>query len=119
MPVYKSPERTSDGRQWFFQVSQKTANGYRKHKSKKYGTKKEAEVAEAAFLLSYGKSAPERLTFSQIAEEYLVDRKAVLKPSSWLRTRVLSEHVCAILGDVCISTMRKSEYDNFRATAPM
>ena len=114
MPVYKSSERTSDGRQWYFQVSQKSSTGYRKYKSKKYATKKEAELAEASYLLSYGKTAPSRMTFSQIADEYLLDRKAVLKPSSWLRARVLCEHVSAVLGDVCISAMTKADYDNFR-----
>lgn len=115
MPVYKSPDRTADGRQWLFQVSYTIAGKHRNYRSKKYATKKEAEKAEAAFLLSYGKQAPERLTFSQVIDEYLSEKKHTLKPQSWLRARVLCEHVSAVLGDVCISTMSKSIYDNFRA----
>lgn len=116
MPVYKSSERTADGRQWLFQVSYSSGGRHKNYRSKKYATKKEAEKAEAAFLLSYGKQLPERFTFAQIIDEYLSDRKHTLKPQSWLRARVLSEHVSAVLGNVCVSTMTLSQYDNFRAT---
>lgn len=115
MPVYKSSDRTADGRQWLFQVSYTSGGKHKNYRSKKFATKKEAEKAEAAFLLSYGKQAPERLTFAQIIDEYLSDRKHTLKPQSWLRARVLCEHVSAILGGVCVSTMNLSQYDNFRA----
>lgn len=116
MPVYKSPEKTADGRQWFFQVNQKTATGYRKHKSKRFATKKEAERAEAAFLLADGKRSPSLITFSQIIDEYLSEKKRTLKPQSWLRARVLCEHVSALLGAVRISVMTVSQYESFRAT---
>lgn len=115
MPVYKSSDRTADGRQWLFQVSYTSGGKHKNYRSKKFATKKEAEKAEAAFLLSYGKQAPERLTFAQIMDEYLSDRKHTLKPQSWLRARVLCEHVSAVLGNVCVSTMTLSQYDNFRA----
>lgn len=115
MPVYKSPERTADGRQWLFQVSYTSSGKHKNYRSKKYATKKEAEKAEAAFLLSYGKQLPERFTFAQIIDDYLSDRKHTLKPQSWLRARVLCEHVSAVLGDVRVSTMTLSQYDKLRA----
>lgn len=114
MPVYKSPERTADGRQWIFQVSYTSGGKHKNYRSKKFATKKEAEKAEAAFRLSCGAAVPERITFSQICEEFLKDKKQSLKPQSWLRVRVLCEHVAGLLGDVPISTMTKSQYDSFR-----
>jgi len=116
MPVYKSAEKTADGRQWLFQVSYTSAGKHKNYRSKKFATKKEAEKAEAVFLLSYGKQAPERLTFAQIIDEYLSEKKMTLKPQSWLRAKVLCEHVSALLGDIPVSTMNVSQYDNFRAT---
>lgn len=116
MPVYKSAERTADGRQWFFQVSYTVGNKHKKYHSKKYTTKKEAEKAEASFLLTNGKIVPEQLTFNQIIDEFLADKKSTIKPQSWLRARVLCGHVSHILGNVSISAMTKPTYDNFRLT---
>lgn len=114
MPVYKSSEKTADGRQWIFQVSYTVGGKHKNYRSKKYGTKKEAEMAEAAFLLSNGKAAPDRITFDQIISEYLAEKKTSMKPQSWLRAKVLCGHVSAVLGDVCISSMTKADFDNFR-----
>ena len=114
MPVYKSEEKTADGRRWLFQVSYTQAGKHKNYRSKKYATKREAEKAEAAFLLNHGKQAPERLTFAQIADEYLADKRHTLKQQTWQRERVLCGHVSAVLGAVCVSTMTLSQYDDFR-----
>lgn len=116
MPIYKSAEKTADGRQWMFQVGYTINGKHRNYRSKKFATKKEAEKAEALFLLNKGKNDPSHLTFDTLIGEYLADKKASMKPQSWLRARVLCGHISAVLGDVPISTMSKSQFDNFRST---
>lgn len=71
-------------------------------------------MAEAAFLLSNGKTPAVRITFGMIAEEYLLEKKASLKPQSYFRTRVLCGHVCGPLRDVPIASLEACQYEDFR-----
>lgn len=114
MPAYKAKEKTADGRQWYFQVSQSVGGSNRKYKSRRFATKREAEKAEAAFLLENGKRPADRITFGMVADEYLAEKKETLKPQSWLRAQVLCGHVCGPLRDVPVCAMNVSQYDRFR-----
>lgn len=115
MPVYKSADKTADGRQWYFQVSQSHGYSGKKYKSKRYATKKEAEKALALFLLAENQPV-KPLTFEMLTEEYLADKKQTLKPQSWLRVRVLSGHICDRLANVCVATMDKPTFERFYAS---
>ena len=54
MAVFKVKEKTKDGRQWVFKSYKKDYQGInRPYKSKKFATKREAEEAEAIFLLKF------------------------------------------------------------------
>lgn len=116
MPVYKSAEKTKDGRCWFFQVSLSSGGSNSKYKSRRFLTKKEAEQAEAVYRLNNEKGNPSRLTFDQLISEYLAEKKETLKPQSWLRSRVLCGHVSASLGGVSVTGMNKAQYEAFRAS---
>ena len=70
MAVFKSKEKTKDGRIWYFKSYKKDIEGNNKaYKSKKYLTKREAEEAEALFLLK--RDNPSRKNFSIVAMDYL------------------------------------------------
>ena len=114
MPVYRSKEKTADGRCWYFQVSQSVGGSNKKYKSRRFATKQEAEKAEAAFLLAGGHVAADRITFGQVADEYLAEKKQAMKPQSWLRARVLCGHVCGPLRAVPVAAMDVSLYETFR-----
>jgi integrase len=69
MAVYKSNDKTKDGRQWFFKTYKKDNEGNNKaYKSKKYATKREAEESEALFLLK--RDNPSHKKISTVADAY-------------------------------------------------
>ena len=52
MPVYKDKYPTKDGRCWFFRTRHKKLDGtHDQYHSKKYMTRREAQEAEAEFLI--------------------------------------------------------------------
>ena len=82
MAVFKSKEKTKDGRQWYFKSYKKDIEGNNKaYKSKKYLTKREADEAEALFLLK--RDNPSRKNFSLVAIDYLEYCKKNRKESTY------------------------------------
>ena len=82
MAVFKSKEKTKDGRIWYFKSYKKDIEGNNKaYKSKKYLTKREAEEAEALFLLK--RDNPSRKNFSIVATDYLDYCKKNRKESTY------------------------------------
>lgn len=70
MAVFKSKEKTKDGRQWYFKCYKKNENGENvAFKSKKFATKKEAEEEEAIYILK--RDNPRKKNFHLVSLEYL------------------------------------------------
>jgi len=71
MAIYKDKDKTKDGRQWYFKTYKKDYTGVNKaYKSKKYLTKKEAQEAEALFLIK--RDNPINKPFLLIAKDYFI-----------------------------------------------
>lgn len=82
MAVFKSKEKTKDGRQWVFKARKKDFEGNVKvYYSKKFLTKREAEEAEALFLLK--RDNPSKKNFSIVAMDYLEYCKKNRKESTY------------------------------------
>ena len=82
MAVFKSKEKTKDGRQWYFKSYKKDIEGNNKaYKSKKYLTKREADEAEALFLLK--RDNPHKKKFISVALDYFDDLKQRNKESTY------------------------------------
>lgn len=115
MPIYKD-KPTKDGRAFYFAISYKDLDGnYKKYKSKKYLTKKEAEHDEASYLLNVGKVQHSPLiTYSQITKDYLQEKSTTIKPQSLQAEKKLTTHIDKMLGNVVIARMTASQYENFR-----
>lgn len=72
MPIYKSKEKTKDGRQWYYKCQYKDVYGEIKtKKSKKYLTKKEASDEERKFLLNCGEKTSNKITWNELVNEFL------------------------------------------------
>ncbi len=114
MPVYKSSEKTKDGRQFYYAIHYVDAYSVpHRIKSKKYLTKKEAEKAEAKKLLELDKIASEAMTFSQASIVFLEERKRKLKPSSYKNFENFLRHALDVLGDVQIDKLTNKQYEAF------
>lgn len=82
MPVYKSDEKTKDGRSWYFKTYKKDFQGNSKaYKSKKYATKSEAQEAERLFLMK--RDNPNKKKFVLVAKDFFEDYKQSNKESSY------------------------------------
>lgn len=81
MAVYKSNEKTKDGRQWYYRLYVKDSFGINKQiKSKKYFTKAEAIEAEALMLLK--KENATKKNFHIVALDYFNDLTNKVKEST-------------------------------------
>jgi len=81
MAIYKDTTKTKDGRQWYFKVYKKDFEGNSKpYKSKRYLTKKEAQDAEALFILK--RDNPVHKLFKIVAKEYLDNIYKIRKEST-------------------------------------
>jgi len=81
MPVYKSDEKTKDGRMWYFKTYKKDFQGNNKaYKSKKYATKSEAQEAERLFLIK--RDNPTNKPFPLIADDYFKNAYKVNKETT-------------------------------------
>ena len=81
MPVYQEKNKskwTKDGRSWYFLAMYTTLDGARKQKeSKKYYTKKEAQIAERQFLenCAHEDIDSSNLTFKDLKEKFFDFKK--------------------------------------------
>lgn len=80
MAVFKDKEKTKDGRQWYFVSRKKIGNETKQFKSKKYLTKREAEEAEAVFILK--RDNPLKKNFHIVALDYFEFCKKTKKEST-------------------------------------
>lgn len=115
MPVYKSEDKTRNGRVWYYSVSYVDLYGNQKrYKSKKFKTKKEAELEEAKFRLEIGKESDAPITFEWICERYKAEKKETVKFQSYKHIEVMCGHICNSLGKVQIAKMNRVQYEQFR-----
>lgn len=114
MPVYKHNKPTADGRIWRFQVSYKADGKYKQYKSGLFATKKEAERAEAEWIVNNKGGVHKYLTFNDIIPEFLAEKKATVKPQTYDREVVLCNHVSRLIGGVVISKLTAAQYEYFR-----
>lgn len=122
MAIYKSKEKTKDGRQWFYKVYYKDNLGKRKeYKSKKFLTKAEAQQEEALFLTK--RDNPVMVNFGIVALDYFKNLKETKKESTYLshlsvyNTHIKKYHECLDINSINIpevqkwkSTMLKKKY---------
>lgn len=81
MAVYKSKDKTKDGRSWYFRIYMKDIIGERKqYSSPKYFTKKDAQEEERLFISKSEYSIKEK--FTTIAENYFSELKDKRKEST-------------------------------------
>lgn len=112
MPVYKST-KTTDGRAYYFSISYKENGKYKKYNSRKYLTKKEAELAEASYRM-HTERLPSSITFDNVIEGYLADKSKELR-SQWIkRVKVLCSYVSEQLGSVAVAKLTIRQYEQFR-----
>ena len=105
MPVYKDNEKTKDGRQFYFKASYKDLRGnLKQYKSKKYTTKKEAELEEALFITK--KTNTNRTKFEIVSLDYFKDLTARKKASTvYSYTKDYNNHIKAFFEGVYIEEM--------------
>lgn len=103
MAVYKSKNTTKDGRTWFFKTYKKDINGINKaYKSKKYITKKEAQEAEALFLLK--RDNPTHTKFVLVARDYFEEMKKIRKESTiYTYFKDYNKHISPYFDDLDIN----------------
>lgn len=85
MAVFKTKTPTKDGRCWFYKTPYKDIFGANKTAvSKKFLTKKEAEMAEREFLRKIDAGIkPNDMTFQDLYEKFLENRKGKVKNTTW------------------------------------
>lgn len=83
MPVYKTANKTKDGRVWFFTISYKDIQGnQRRFKSKKYATKREAEEEEATYKVKVKDPQGKSIKFEELYLRYIDRTKKKNKEST-------------------------------------
>lgn len=84
MPVYKYKYPTKDGRCWFFRCSYRELDGTRRqYHSKKYLTRKEAQEAEALYLINAKTEANvSNINFKQLVELFVDYKKDKVKETT-------------------------------------
>ncbi len=114
MPTYKSKTKTKDGRQWYYSVTVTKDGVSKKYKSKKFHTKREAERAESLFLINQDKLPADKVTFSQVAEMLLLQKKQTLKITGYKKLETSINHILNVLSDVEVAKMTNNDYLRFR-----
>lgn len=115
MPVYKNDKKTKDGRQYYFVVSYQDLSGKRKkHFSKNYMTKKEAQKAEAAYMLNMGKELNHKITFDEAIEQFLMMKEESVKPQTIPKIKILCGHISSLIGSRRIDDLKIIDYENFK-----
>lgn len=108
MSVFKTKDKTKDGKEWVFFARYIDLNGnIKQYKSKKYTTKKEAMTEERAFLLKLTNNIDtEKLTLKNVYTSYLNFQKDRLKETSIIaienRYKYLSDLDKIILKDLAV-----------------
>ena len=84
MPVYKDKYPTKDGRCWFYRTRYKKLDGTSsQYHSKKYMTKREAQEAEAEFLIkSQDEANVSALNFKQLIDLFIENRSTIVKDTT-------------------------------------
>lgn len=91
MAIYKDNNATKDGRTWYYLVYKKDNVGNnKKYKSKRYLTKKEAQQAEAAFLLK--RDNPINKPFYLVADDYFNHLNNIRKESTLFSYETAYKH---------------------------
>lgn len=85
MGVYKTNDKTKDGRCWFYNLRYTDLDGRKKQqKSKKFLTKKEAEAAEFAFKMKLqNRENQDDITFLEMIDLFIENRKETVKETTY------------------------------------
>ena len=99
MAVFKSKEKTKDGRIWFYKVYYKDINGNKRvKKSKKFMTRKEAQDAERAFLMNVNDNIDSNLTLDEVFELMKKNDKTVKESTMHTKNDRYKKHIKEYLG---------------------
>ena len=101
MPVYKDERRST----YYYSFSR---SGQRV-RSKDYTNRKQCEKDLAKALLTF-KPAPVQYTISQLAQEFLEEKRTRMKEASWKRLCVMVNHWTGTLGSVRIDKLTPQKY---------
>ncbi len=83
MPVYKTKNKTKDGRQWYFATYYTDIfDNRKKYKSKKYASREEAKDEEALFIIKSKTPPSNSICFKELWLDYYNTSKKQLKLSS-------------------------------------
>lgn len=103
MPVYKDDRRGT----YYYSFSR---SGQRV-RSKDYTNKKDCEKDMAKALLTF-KASSGQYTFSQLADEFLEERRTRMKEQSWVHLKVMLDHFVKHLGSVRIDKLTPKQYSD-------
>lgn len=84
MPVYKDKVPAKSGKCWYFRTRYKRLDGSRaQYHSKRYMTKREAQEAEAEFLIkSQNEASVSAITFNQLIDLFIENRFTRVKDTT-------------------------------------
>lgn len=119
MPVYKTKNKTKDGRQWYFTYSYKINGDYKKYKSKKYLTKGEAQQGEANFIISENiTDYSTNKTIKELATEYYQYQASRVKPTTLRSIKRKLTYIVDKLGDKRLKSLKIKELEKFKNEMP-
>lgn len=110
--IYKGTP-TKDGRCYYYSVSFKENGKYKKYNSKKYDTKREAVRAEADYLAGITEKKT-KITIAQAVDEYLLEKKTTIKPTSYITLERQSRSIKEQLGNIKIDQLTANDYAKYR-----
>lgn len=115
MAVYKSKKPTKDGRQYFFRIKYKDIFGeWHDYSSPKYKKPSEAKDEEARYRIKVAeqKTNTSNVTFKDVFNEYIEDKKKRVKKQTINRELVFFRHLASIQNEK-INSFDLNKYKKF------
>lgn len=113
MAVYKSKNPTKDGRSWFFTHYKKVNGENKKYFSKMFSSKKEAQEAEAIFLLK--RDMPYKKNFGLVAQDYINHLyKTRKEATAYCNNKVYKNHIMPYFYNYDISEIKVSDINDWK-----
>ena len=115
MAVFKSKEKTKDGRVWFYKVYYTDINNNKKvKKSKKFMTKKEAQDQEILFLMNEKEEFSSNLTLNEVFELMKKNDNSVKESTTYTKNDRYKKHIKEYLGNKKISKINKIDIEKWK-----
>lgn len=119
MPVYKTKNKTKDGRQWYFTYSYKINGEFKKYKSKKYLTKAEAQQAEANFRISENiTDYSQNKSIRELAAEFIEYKRNKVKQSTLYNIKKKMNYLTEYFGNKKLKSIKIKELEKFKNDMP-